>query len=46
MKKLNSGDYKGAATEFLDINKASKNGAVIPGLTNRRKLEYDLFNKH
>ena len=44
MRKLNKGDYKGAATEFLDINKASKNGQTLEGLTNRRKLEYELFN--
>jgi lysozyme len=39
--KVNSGDYAGAALEFLDINHA--NGAVLPGLTRRREAERELF---
>ena len=41
LRKLNSGDYKGAADEFLRWNKAA--GKVMPGLTRRRKAERELF---
>ena len=41
LKKLNGGDIKGAADEFLRWNKAG--GKVMPGLTNRRKAERDVF---
>ena len=42
LKKLNSGDYVGAAEEILKYNKAG--GVVLKGLVTRRKAEYDLFN--
>jgi GH24 family phage-related lysozyme (muramidase) len=47
LKKLNAGDYKGAAEQFLRWNKATKNGVkvVLDGLTNRRKDEKALFEK-
>ena len=41
LRKLNAGDYKGAANEFPRWNKAQ--GAVLLGLTKRRKAEQDLF---
>lgn len=41
LKKLNSGDYIGAAKEFLRWNRAG--GKVLAGLTKRRKAEHDLF---
>lgn len=41
LKKVNSGDIKGASTEFLKWNKV--NGKEIVGLTNRRKKEQELF---
>ena len=41
LKKLNAGDIKGAADEFLRWNKSG--GKVMPGLTNRRKAERALF---
>ncbi|HEJ8622398.1 TPA: lysozyme, partial [Klebsiella michiganensis] len=41
MKKLNSGDVKGAADEFLRWNKSG--GKAMPGLTNRRKAEREVF---
>ena len=41
LKKLNDGDYKGSAVEFLDFCYA--NGKRIQGLANRRQAEYDLF---
>jgi lysozyme len=40
-KKLNAGDYEGAADEFLKWNKAG--GKVLRGLTRRRKSERNLF---
>jgi lysozyme len=45
LKKLNAGDYKGAAAEFAKWNKARVNGVlkVLPGLTRRRKEEAELF---
>lgn len=39
--KLKAGDVKGAAHEFLDINKAG--GAEVKGLTLRRRAEARLF---
>ncbi|MDM4091613.1 lysozyme [Klebsiella oxytoca] len=41
LKKLNAGDIKGAADEFLRWNKAG--GKEMPGLTKRRKAERDVF---
>jgi len=43
LKKLNVGDYSGAAEEFLKWNKSG--GVVISGLTARRKKEKELFLK-
>lgn len=41
LKKLNAGDYEGAANEFPRWNKA--NGKELPGLTRRRAAEKALF---
>ena len=41
LNRLNTGDYSGAATEFLDIVKAG--GRVLPGLVARRKAEAELM---
>ena len=41
LKKLNAGDNKGAADEFLRWNKAG--GKVLNGLTRRREAERALF---
>lgn len=41
LKKLNAGDRKGAADEFLKWNKAA--GRVLEGLTRRRKAERALY---
>ncbi|MDM2860707.1 lysozyme [Citrobacter sp. Cpo073] len=41
LKKLNAGDIKGAADEFLHWNKAG--GKVLNGLTRRREAERALF---
>lgn len=41
LKKLNTGDYAGAADEFLRWNKAG--GKVLNGLTRRREAERALF---
>lgn len=38
-KKLNAGDYEGACKELLKWDKAD--GVVQPGLTKRRKEEYE-----
>lgn len=43
VKKLNAGDYAGAASEFPRWNKAG--GKVLQGLVRRRAAEQDLFNK-
>nr|WP_217645904.1 lysozyme [Paracoccus homiensis] len=43
LRKLNAGDYAGAAAEFPRWNKAG--GKVLAGLTRRRKAEQTLFNK-
>lgn len=41
LKKVNAGDFEGAAKEFIKWNKA--NGKVLNGLTRRRKSESLLF---
>ena len=41
LRKLNAGDYAGAADEFLRWNRAGKQ--VLGGLTRRRKAERELF---
>jgi lysozyme len=41
LRKLNAGDYEGAANEFSRWNKA--NGKELPGLTRRRTAEKALF---
>ncbi|MND20258.1 Lysozyme RrrD [compost metagenome] len=41
LKKLNAGDYLGAADQFPRWNK--DNGKVVDGLTNRRREERELF---
>lgn len=41
LKKLNAGDYAGAANEFPKWNKAG--GKVLAGLTRRREAEKSLF---
>ncbi len=41
VRKLNAGDYAGAASEFLRWNKAG--GVVVAGLTNRRYDEREVF---
>lgn len=41
LKKLNAGDYAGAALEFQRWNRAG--GKVLSGLTTRRTEEADLF---
>ncbi|ECI2457664.1 lysozyme [Salmonella enterica subsp. enterica] len=43
LRKLNSGDYRGAADEFPRWNKAD--GKVMAGLTKRRAAERELFLK-
>lgn len=42
LKKVNAGDFPGAAKEFLKWNKAA--GEVMPGLTRRRVAEAKLFS--
>lgn len=41
LKRLNTGDYAGAASQFLRWNKAD--GRELPGLTRRRRAEKELF---
>lgn len=41
LKKLNSGDYAGAANEFPKWNKS--NGKILKGLVRRRESERNLF---
>lgn len=41
LKKLNEGDYEGAADQFLRWDKAG--GKVLAGLTKRREAERELF---
>ena len=45
VKKLNAGDYEGAADEFLKWDKARIKGKLQPlrGLTKRRQAERELF---
>ncbi|MFJ1518449.1 lysozyme [Acinetobacter sp. ABJ_C1_1] len=43
LKKLNAGDYQGAADQFLVWNKAG--GKVMKGLVRRREAERSLFLK-
>ena len=45
IRKLNAGDYTGAANEFPRWNKANRGGrlVVFPGLTKRRLAEKKLF---
>lgn len=43
LKKLNAGDYQGAANEFEKWVYAG--GKILPGLVKRRKLEKDRFLK-
>ena len=45
LKKLNKGDFKGAANEFLKWDKAGDPLRVLPGLARRRMEERELFNK-
>lgn len=42
LRKLNAGDYAGAADEFAHWNKAG--GKVLAGLTRRRAAEAELFS--
>ena len=44
-RKLNAGNYAGAANEMLRWNKANKGGRLVPfpGLTKRRQAERQLF---
>lgn len=43
LKRLNAGDYNGAANEFLKWNRAG--GTVLNGLVRRRERERELFLK-
>ena len=45
IRKLNTGNYAGAANEFLRWNKANQGGRLVPllGLTRRRQAERQLF---
>ena len=45
IRKLNAGDYAGAAQEFPRWNKANQGGSLVafPGLTRRRIAEQQLF---
>ena len=45
LKRLNAGDFGGAADQFLVWNKARKDGVLVelPGLTRRRRAERALF---
>jgi lysozyme len=47
LKKLNAGDYQGAAHQFMVWDKAKVKGVLtsLPGLTRRRKAEMALFLK-
>lgn len=42
LRKLNAGDYAGAAEQFARWNQSG--GVVLAGLTKRRAAEADLFN--
>lgn len=43
LRRLNAGDYAGAAAEFSRWTRAS--GQVLPGLVTRRNAEAELFNR-
>lgn len=43
LKKINAGDFAGAANEFAKWNKAG--GKVLAGLTRRRAAEAELFRR-
>ena len=45
IRKINAGDYAGAANEFLRWDKANLGGRIVqmPGLTRRRAAERELF---
>lgn len=43
LKKINAGDFAGAANEFAKWNKAG--GRVLAGLTRRRAAEAELFRR-
>ncbi len=45
VRKINAGDYHGAANEFLRWDKANVRGALVqlPGLSRRRQAERQLF---
>lgn len=43
LRRLNAGDYAGCAAEFMKWD--HDNGAVVPGLLNRRQAERALFLK-
>jgi len=43
LRRLNQGDYEGAANEFRRWNKAGDE--VLPGLVRRRQMEADLFRR-
>jgi lysozyme len=45
VRKINAGDYVGAANEFLRWDKANLRGQIVqmPGLTRRRQVERQLF---
>jgi GH24 family phage-related lysozyme (muramidase) len=43
LKKLNAGDYEGAAKEFAKWDKVNKKS--VAGLAKRRAAEADLFNQ-
>jgi len=45
LRKLNAGDFSGAADQFLVWNKARVNGVLteLPGLTRRRRAERAMF---
>ncbi len=45
VRKINAGDYQGAANEFLRWDKANVRGALVqlPGLSRRRQAERQLF---
>lgn len=47
LRKLNDGDYDGAAAEFGRWNKARVNGRLVEvaGLTTRRRKEAELFER-
>lgn len=47
LKKLNGGDYAGAAAEFARWNKIHQGGHLVPsaGLTSRRQADADMFRQ-